>query len=1024
MIDVAAVEKKIRTKYLDLERVADGVFRAVDKHADHQYAVRYFDLTDQLIRTADGLHEYQEEVLSDRYFSGQTATDLRWSHYLYFVTSNAASLSTEFKRAKSKVEADREYARKTVILEGELDSLLTEPPASFQTMPDDLASTWMKRLDEQGLAYVLDEDVSVPEAARLIVEGRKQKAEKIIAPSDLTPAERAAARRFLKSMTITGFRTHPQQRDHTFGRVNLVVGTNGVGKTSLLEAIEYLFCGQTSRPGELMRKTSVSAELVGSGEKLFTSTDTSLQQLRARHSHWYAKSEIKTLTLSKSFGKFNYLDTDAAVHLSVDNSNEQIGPDVTRLLLGSEAEKLSDRLIRVGKKLEEFAKDRERDVVTSEQLLTDSRQRLHALRQVPQASDALFAELNAALKQLDWRELPATKQSAAAVRDGLQLALSATQILARSSVNILASDEKSLLERGAALAAAVESATALTEQNKAATLSLAQADRKQESVRTRLEALDALLPYVEADYAKSAKELKELRKRVESLTTRLSPLGDVDIAVGLQDVLQHSLRAATATAAAVLVEQDKRLAEARRALKALEDTHGTLSVLRQRLLNAVQELLCEVPNPDHCPVCHTDFEAGQLQVRMLAGITDASESQLAELQTVVRSAEQALARGQQRSTDLDRLVAFIGSEIIGTVSEAIETVAQARQTLAAERARLAERVARFLGLSNRGLLEEELTKHLTAAGLSELVEAAELASRKADGKEQLAQEKNAQDSAKKTLETVRSGCEQLASSFGVAINAMPEQLVRELRAQADSLVGAIQASRDLTSLLNTQGKTLEALLVQIEQAQSQLQILTTAVAKEASDLGAETTEAKNIEKLEGRINKAKAERLRLEEAGALLDELIQQGIGGELASKILAENATDIGRTFAAIHMPNEFEIKTVQGKLLIIRRETGKAVKLGEMSTGQRAAYALSLFLAMNSRLKSGPRVLLFDDPIAHVDDMNVLSFLDHLRDLAIKGSRQIFFATADTKLAGLFRQKFRFLGGEDFREIPLTRV
>lgn len=66
---------------------------------------------------------------------------------------------------------------------------------------------------------------------------------------------------------------------------------------------------------------------------------------------------------------------------------------------------------------------------------------------------------------------------------------------------------------------------------------------------------------------------------------------------------------------------------------------------------------------------------------------------------------------------------------------------------------------------------------------------------------------------------------------------------------------------------------------------------------------------------------------------------------------------------------------------------------------------------------------VLLFDDPVAHVDDINVLSFLDHLRDLAINGSRQIFFATADTKLAGLFRHKFRFLG-EEFKELPLSRT
>jgi hypothetical protein len=32
------------------------------------------------------------------------------------------------------------------------------------------------------------------------------------------------------------------------------------------------------------------------------------------------------------------------------------------------------------------------------------------------------------------------------------------------------------------------------------------------------------------------------------------------------------------------------------------------------------------------------------------------------------------------------------------------------------------------------------------------------------------------------------------------------------------------------------------------------------------------------------------------------------------------------------------------------------------------------------------------------------------HLRELALAGKRQIFFATADAKFAGLFMQKFRF--------------
>jgi exonuclease SbcC len=76
-----------------------------------------------------------------------------------------------------------------------------------------------------------------------------------------------------------------------------------------------------------------------------------------------------------------------------------------------------------------------------------------------------------------------------------------------------------------------------------------------------------------------------------------------------------------------------------------------------------------------------------------------------------------------------------------------------------------------------------------------------------------------------------------------------------------------------------------------------------------------------------------------------------------------------------------------------------------------------------MNSTLRTGPRVLLLDDPIAHVDDLNVLSFLDHLRAVSIDAGRQIFFATADDKVAALFRQKFKFLGTTEFRELTLGR-
>ena len=78
---------------------------------------------------------------------------------------------------------------------------------------------------------------------------------------------------------------------------------------------------------------------------------------------------------------------------------------------------------------------------------------------------------------------------------------------------------------------------------------------------------------------------------------------------------------------------------------------------------------------------------------------------------------------------------------------------------------------------------------------------------------------------------------------------------------------------------------------------------------------------------------------------------------------------------------------------------------------------------MAQNLQLRAAPPLLLIDDPIAHVDDLNSLSFLDYLREIALVGGRQILFATANEKLATLFERKFDFLGNDQFRRFDLRR-
>jgi len=107
--------------------------------------------------------------------------------------------------------------------------------------------------------------------------------------------------------------------------------------------------------------------------------------------------------------------------------------------------------------------------------------------------------------------------------------------------------------------------------------------------------------------------------------------------------------------------------------------------------------------------------------------------------------------------------------------------------------------------------------------------------------------------------------------------------------------------------------------------------------------------------------------------------------------------------------------------KLILFKED--KAFEISQISTGQRAALVLSIFISLNRKLQNGPNILIFDDPVTFIDDFNALSFLDFLRYFIVKEKKQIFFATANKKFSNLFRKKFEFLGQNEFREFQLER-
>ncbi|WP_129127643.1 AAA family ATPase [Geomonas oryzae] len=1030
MIDITRATSSLRQHYPSLEKVSDRVFRAFDRYKDNAYAVRYFDFNENLFSTVDQLRDYQDKLLGKLYFDPNGNNDLRWNHYLYFIISKELINKSGFDKAKAKVESDHEYARKRVVTEDELEHLL-KPNVSRQIypqqLPPDLVSTWMQILDGKGLGFVLDEDYQIPEVSRRITAGKLQRLRKPLTTLNLDPSELAVNRDIISKLSIKGFRKHPIPREFEFGEVNLIVGVNAAGKTSLLEAIEYLYCGKTKRSGQLIRGTTVSAILKSSGLTFETSPSTDPKKLRARHLNWYGKNELRTLNIDESFGKFNFLDTDAAVGLTVEMSKERISQDITHLLLGAQAGKALDRLNRVSRELNETCKSVDKDIAFGNLRQRESQDRLQALLNTPNESDKIFPEVLIAIDRINWRKPPQSKLECSNLSLPIQIALTEAQTLEKLALPASTLEESALVSRCNRLKETIETLKRLHKQQIEISETGVQVERQVPPLLSQLAAIESLAPYITSKLETLLLRQRELGLSIGQLTSALANTKSADAFSPGDDLRQDMLITAVTKSHSRLSELRQQASDVRLALENYERTQADTAALRQQLRSIAQEILVQVPDKDHCPLCHNKFQQGELLERMLSNVDTAEEEKSLELRSRLQLADKAVSDALSETRALEGLQSFVGPKGVATlsVSAALRKVTSGREQLDAEQNELNRINIRLAELESNGFTSGALQELKTIAQVKgSLPSLEDLEAFKKDLLEALEKHHHQLAALKLDLHIIEDNCEALAREHCIDVTFPIEVLKRQLDAKLHANDRALKAMRTLSDVmvlspfavdpteLSVRLGQVHALLVQLATCLARESTIDTEV-KKAHEILCEST--KNIEELSIR-------KQHIEYAQAILNELLNNYSEQTLSEQVLKENGKLIASTFSSIHVPNEFDLKTDFSGLRIVRRESEHEVGLHEMSTGQRAAYALSLFLAMNARLERGPKVLLFDDPIAHIDDINVLSFLDHLRELALKGTRQIFFATADSQVAGLFRHKFRFLG-ERFREIRLTR-
>lgn len=1034
MPEMQAAREALTRLLVGLHDVDDSVVRGEKKLGEQTYAVAYVDFADVIVERSLHLRDFQERILADDFFDAPG--DLRWNKYLYFVAGPNSKANPQFAVAKAAIEADKDYARKRVISQDDLESLLGGPKlfeAAEHGSTYDVLTDWRRRLSAAGLELLLD----APTPRSTVVEKIAQRAAGAASTGKqrvqvLSAVDAPLATAKLLRLDVAAFRPVHNGKGYDFGDVTLLVGANGSGKTSLLEAVEYFYCGNNRRStatGPVRLKGKLLPGAGGSTVELSSTGDG--PRIKARNLAWYNRKEHSVADIVDSFSLYNFLDTDAAYRLSGKLQPDDITTELSRLLVGSSAATTFDYLQKIRADVDKAWDKAQRLADGLQAELTVFERRLKELQGKPSTAKTLTDAYRAALAGLGWTR--PTEAGVPTPREGQELLAALTQVQALVSLGGAARTIKDIEHRSAQLEAAVSNAKPVETQ-----LAGHVGDEKRlisriEELEANVRTLDRWIAYESAGFNDVRRRYKSARAVSEQLAARLGGLVAGDLpqvpqqyaSLQLQDAVQAVGEAATTAQA--------RFTRAQQAL----DLHGRAASARAaaaaKLKDAAKEALNSSENPDMCPVCRTVHANGAL-MQLIEELTSGPETtqEVKGLAESLRLAEGEANEARRWAGAVELCQKVVAKmQLMGTTpTDVLEEIVALR-----ERANQAQLELQRVTKDGQDLRDEGFSSNEVdlvwgrISGLFELESnnlTADIASA----------ERNRQgesvEANRKALVECRRNIEALARSMlgfaqsvdlhGWATRVEIIGTFASLVALQDGFLAATSNAAGLRSYLDVEDD------VPLVEVQARIAAVASAFnqADEASRSDSESSAEqrdlpKKIQDWKLSLGKHRNEEKALHEAGKVLDDLIENASLESASREALDAIGDQINEVFSRIHSPREYEY-VGSPDVLLGTADGHDARTLDEVSTGQRAAFALSIFLARNRTATSAPPVLLIDDPIAHVDDLNALSFLDYLRDLAVNSGRQIFFATADTRVASLFSKKFSFLG-ESFKTINLVR-
>lgn len=1011
--------------------IANGIFSNVTSINDDLYkgelfidsdkpaGVYYLDFSDNVNKI--DFKEYQENLLAKEYFNNRGS--LQWNYYLLLFQDRFD------QKKKREIERNDRYARKFIFTEAEFQDFF-KLESSNSLLNADIVLEWKKKLDTVDLQEVYSNAPVSTAIDRFNENKTEKKAEKKQNSIKTTDAIKIDQ---IKKLVLTDkYRSFPIDRNFEFKKVNLIKGINGVGKTSLFEAIELIVCGKTKRnPGRNELEGAIEAIFNNpSIEKYMPSITKHNETYRKRDLLWYSNDYSRENNLHISFNRYNFFNSDAAYSFSTSNNESEIKDALFNLVLGSEYNYITERSGKFYEYIKAEFNRVDKETKNSKQIILDSDKIIN--------SPDLTSNFNL-IKQNLIENLNNLK-----VKNSIQDIEKNYMV-----VEELNNKVKSIIEK--------------IKEDSIYTKSLKEIDNRiklqitlQKLLETAINAHEVIVNKIngiQIETEKTSKkasliiecnkyfadkrlfEIEGLKAKHDNIIQQLNRIKQADealkginidnfkinnpIAIYLNEKNDElkKLKNEVILIDNSLKEQLNKLGKAEKVIKEIK-------LLGQAFLNINN-------NATECPLCQSRFKEDELKARI--AIISQKENSIEAEQTQVlhdkriklNSTIEKLGAEVNCANKIQTAHLILSNEDIGKKSllDIVTSIQKNRSNelkLNETEKQLNDLMALMLSFNvsetEFGYLKGQVNQNFepikfTYENRDEFVKIGkELTKEIADNKaiiEKFTEEK---------LELIS----KLKKNFGIDADTKADikTIKNSILVEGNKITKAKDHFNKLSELLN----------IGESDSIDDLDLTSTILSKNINTLKSELKNQFEIDAAKKRkqdaekyVKNSQEKFTRLKAAKSTLESLTS-GDGSEQMEQFFNQNLAEIIDVFKTIHVPKEFvNIQFHKEELYLIDTDNKKR-KISEISTGQRSALALSIFISLNRKLKNGPNIIMFDDPVSYIDDFNALSFLDFLRYFVLKENRQIFFATASTRLASLFEKKFQFLEN-DFKTWTLNR-